>query len=98
MSEQLTLFPDDDRDPLVARARRLARYAAYLQTPHWQGKRAEMLRRQRRCTLCLRRRTLDVHHVTYERIGEELPGDLVVLCERCHHRHHGTNGPGRQRG
>lgn len=27
---------------------------------------------------------LHVHHRTYERLGEELPEDLVVLCEVCH--------------
>jgi len=31
---------------------------------------------------------LDVHHKTYERIGAEKPGDLVVLCRACHGQEH----------
>jgi 5-methylcytosine-specific restriction endonuclease McrA len=31
-----------------------------------------------------------VHHRTYARIGSEDPMDLVVLCSRCHRKHHDT--------
>ncbi len=27
---------------------------------------------------------LQVHHLTYERLGNELPSDLQVLCHACH--------------
>jgi len=27
---------------------------------------------------------LDVHHLSYDRLGDELPGDLIVLCRDCH--------------
>jgi len=33
-----------------------------------------------------------VHHRTYERLGRELAGDLVVLCSACHRRHHRDTG------
>jgi len=32
---------------------------------------------------------LEVHHLTYERLGRERPDDLLVLCERCHSLEHG---------
>jgi hypothetical protein len=32
---------------------------------------------------------LDVHHLTYERLGHENPDDLIVLCSDCHCRVHG---------
>ncbi len=32
---------------------------------------------------------LEVHHLTYERLGHERPDDLLVLCERCHSVEHG---------
>jgi hypothetical protein len=39
---------------------------------------------------------LEVHHRTYERLGCELAGDLVVLCHACHAVHHKEFGrPGR---
>ncbi len=64
-------------------------YAEYLQTPHWKETRAAAIARARgRCAVCGRGdRPLEVHHRTYERLGEELPEDLVVLCggpQGCH--------------
>jgi hypothetical protein len=32
---------------------------------------------------------LDVHHLTYERLGRESPDDLLVLCRDCHELIHG---------
>jgi hypothetical protein len=31
---------------------------------------------------------LEVHHRTYERLGDERDEDLEVLCTRCHEQHH----------
>ena len=30
----------------------------------------------------------EVHHLSYERVGRELPEDLVALCPGCHRRAH----------
>ena len=61
-------------------------YGEYLQTEHWQETRAAALKRAGgRCALCPRENApLQVHHRTYERLGEELQEDLVVLCDECH--------------
>lgn len=32
---------------------------------------------------------LEVHHLTYERLGAEVDDDLLVLCGWCHSRLHG---------
>ena len=32
---------------------------------------------------------LEVHHLTYERVGHEHPDDLIVLCPACHAAAHG---------
>lgn len=32
---------------------------------------------------------LEVHHLTYDRIGNEHPDDLIVLCPQCHRKAHG---------
>jgi hypothetical protein len=65
-------------------------YEEYLQTPHWKRRREDRLRASgRRCQLCNRGSvTLNVHHRTYERLGEELDGDLIVLCRTCHSTFH----------
>ncbi len=65
-------------------------YKEYLQTPHWKRKREEKVRAAgRRCQLCNRSSvSLNVHHRTYERLGEELDEDLTVLCRDCHSTFH----------
>lgn len=35
---------------------------------------------------------LQVHHRTYERIGNEGLDDLIVVCPRCHMKIHGIQG------
>lgn len=65
-------------------------YAQYLATPHWQELRRKALERDhRRCRVCNKGGvTLDVHHTTYERRGEERLSDLVTLCRPCHEAQH----------
>lgn len=66
-------------------------YRDYLRSDHWATVRAEALARALyRCALCNRDMNLQVHHRTYERLGYELPSDLTVLCDECHHRFHDT--------
>jgi len=63
----------------------------YLRSAHWRKKRAGALRRASyRCQSsgCGYRPSLDVHHLTYARIGWEWPGDLRVLCRRHHNEVH----------
>lgn len=73
-------------------------YAEYLQTPEWRTTRDAALRRADfRCELthCGSKVALQVHHRVYERLGEEVPEDLTVLCLVCHDQwHHGVI-PGR---
>jgi hypothetical protein len=63
----------------------------YLQTPEWLARRDEAMRRALyRCQVCRQRAELQVHHRSYVNLGEELPTDLTVLCQRCHgDLHHG---------
>ena len=66
-------------------------YATYLQSDVWKTRAAEAKRRARyECALCTSSRSLEVHHRTYVRLGREAESDLIVLCRRCHRRHHGT--------
>lgn len=65
-------------------------YREYLESDEWRRKRAEAIDRAGgRCVICAYSgRNLDVHHRSYENIGNEGPEDLVVLCRLCHTRHH----------
>lgn len=72
---------------------RRALYREYLWSPEWQAKKRDALERAGwRCQLCNSPEDLDVHHRTYERIFNEPPQDLTVLCRLCHNRFHGNDG------
>jgi hypothetical protein len=63
-------------------------YLTYLTTPKWKAFRRKALEAAN--YLCQRPHCgigskLHVHHVTYDRLGNELLADVLVLCE-THHR------------
>ena len=59
----------------------------YLYSEHWaRKKRLKLTASNYTCQRCGSRSNLDVHHLTYERLGHELLRDLVVLCRTCHER------------
>lgn len=64
-------------------------YAAYLASPAWAKVKAHYRKLViEACGLCGCESQLDLHHMTYERVGEELPADLVWLCRSCHRMVH----------
>lgn len=64
-------------------------YADYLGTAHWHFVRRRTLKQAGyRCQLCNAQVKLDVHHKTYERLGDEDPDDTIAICRKCHRRHH----------
>lgn len=67
-------------------------YQAYLQSKHWREFRELALDHYgHKCTNCgLEGKSLDVHHLTYERRGCELLEDVTVLCRSCHLKEHET--------
>lgn len=42
-----------------------------------------------RCEGCGEAPVAQVHHLTYEHVGDEFLFELVGLCNRCHDRMHG---------
>ncbi len=64
-------------------------YPEYLKTYHWaQTRDAALERAGHRCQVCNKTKSLNVHHRTYARRGNERPDDLTVLCRRCHELFH----------
>lgn len=63
-------------------------YYSYIQSEEWrQRANAAKHRAGHRCQVCNRPSrdvTLDAHHRTYERLGNEDPDDITVLCRNCH--------------
>lgn len=62
------------------------KYEDYLKTSHWKSvreKRKELDGHQ--CFICGSTRELNVHHLSYERLGaENIETDMVTLCHGCH--------------
>lgn len=62
-----------------------AEYKEYLKSPHWQATRKKALKHyDNQCTICGSKVKLNVHHFTYENIGNESIHELTVVCEGCH--------------
>ena len=63
-------------------------YNHYLNSEHWKVLRQKVLNRDdETCQDCGEYAT-DIHHLTYENVGNEALADLVSLCRKCHHRKH----------
>jgi HNH endonuclease len=73
----------EDEDALAAFKR--IPYSAYLASPEWaEQRRRALVRANGACQTCERTDSLETHHRTYERRGDEQPNDLIVLCVSCH--------------
>lgn len=65
-------------------------YNFYMKSPRWESKRLNILKRDNficKYENCTRKAT-QVHHLTYDRLGDELPEDLLSICAKCHHQIH----------
>ena len=64
-------------------------YLDYLKSDTWKARRLAALERADfRCQLCGECDRLEVHHLTYERLGNEDPNDLIVICKSHHWMEH----------
>lgn len=61
-------------------------YNEYLKSEHWQEFSSGM--RAKRCYCCHKQGRLQIHHITYENLGKELPCDVVTVCGNCHEEIH----------
>lgn len=94
----------ESRPPTIADIRRLvapsspdelagnhvASYSEYLKSEHWLHVRERALKAAKyMCVVCGSSGQLDVHHRSYERLGNEDEDDVTVLCGDCHRTFHG---------
>ena len=66
----------------------MVNYQTYIHSEEWREKSdAAKERADYRCQVCNTPDSmaqLETHHRTYERLGYEDDGDLIVLCDECH--------------
>lgn len=63
-------------------------YIKYLKSDTWKQKRINILRLIKKCEVCGSKKNLQVHHLNYNNIFNELYSDLKVMCKRCHDYEH----------
>lgn len=71
-------------------------YKAYIKSVLWRKRKfAYYKTHKKECVVCRSDHRISLHHMTYERLGDELDSDLVSLCWGCHanyHEQHGVQG------
>ena len=67
-------------------------YRAYLKSEHWRNFRtAYFAEHYCACSKCeTSEGAIQLHHLTYARIGMELFSDVVPVCAKCHRAHYHT--------
>ena len=65
----------------------LETYEKYKRSPAWHRKRDLVRERDKSLCVCDAQAT-EMHHKTYDNIGQEPLSDLVMLCKGCHKRLH----------
>lgn len=82
------------RDAERKRLQRHLRYEAHLNSPEWSAKRQLVLKRDGyTCRCCLTAHAQEVHHLSYEHLGDEYGWELQSVCRPCHERVHGIGEP-----
>jgi 5-methylcytosine-specific restriction endonuclease McrA len=78
-----------DREFQTARARRRREYQEYLQSNAWAERHTLVIERAGGiCEGCRKAAAEQVHHITYEHVGNEFLWELVAICRTCHGRAH----------
>ena len=79
-----------DRDP------KTLTYSQQLRQPEWKSKRKKIIDRDKVCTCCKKKTSLQVHHVRYidGRLAWQYPDYLLLtLCANCHKLVHADKIP-----
>ena len=68
-------------------------YKDYMRSNEWKVKKRERIAIDQGCVMCGRPldkiRSIQVHHITYQRLGNEnVLTDLFTLCGSCHKKLH----------
>ncbi len=57
----------------------------YLQSAHWKRRKSRYFAKHGRwCAACNTKRRIDLHHLSYQHVGNESDGDLMGFCRQHH--------------
>jgi hypothetical protein len=60
----------------------------YYASDEWKARVEFRLAHSSRCEWCNQREAVSVHHLNYDRLGQERMCDLVTRCSLCHQSYH----------
>jgi len=84
-----SIFQELEKNKKNTNELKLLKYNDYLKTAHWKKIKKQIRKKyNNQCQICNSKNKLNVHHKTYERKGEELEEDLILLCQSCHKKFH----------
>jgi len=75
-------------------------YQEYLKSSHWLKMKEKFFHKSKKikkmikkyghlvCMICHSPYNLNIHHKSYQRIGKEYLGDLILICKDCHFQIH----------
>ncbi len=58
-------------------------YKRYINSKEWKEK-SRLLKKNKKCFICNSTENLNLHHLTYKRLGIEIIQDFQILCKKCH--------------
>ena len=65
--------------------RQTSAYRSYMASDAWRQKKVDIInKRGRICEHCGTAGHVELHHKTYDRLGNEADEDLELLCKNCH--------------
>lgn len=75
----------------------MTHYHTYIRSQEWRNRKLDFLAAAGyRCEQCgadyWLGNMLEAHHVHYQTLGHERPGDVRVLCRQCHQEQHQPTG------
>jgi 5-methylcytosine-specific restriction endonuclease McrA len=62
-------------------------YKEYINSPEWESKKRKFYKStfyHGHCEICHRKLPLDIHHLSYDNLGNEPLTDLMAVCRECH--------------
>jgi hypothetical protein len=91
--EYAIILPRKKKRRRKHKAKRPPNYKIYIRSEAWDKFRGSVIKaRGRICEDCgTRVGEMNLHHVTYARLGRERPDDVQILCVPCHARRHPDN-------
>lgn len=68
----------------------------YLKSVEWYKLKQLKLKETDCCVVCGSSQNLELHHITYQRLGNEILTDLAIVCRSCHQTIHDKLGYSRE--